>query len=185
MGSIGNIISKQRKLKALTQEELAELSNVNLRTIQRIENNENEPRGKTLSLICDVLNLDLEELLIQDRSIKSQKYGIVIINYLFLVVVNLAMMGAFGYLTLGSEGSLSSKFGGVLLSIFLPFFIVCLTKTMSGIERMIKFGSGFVIYIILVFYKPGFSIGFISGLFICLPIALGILFYGNKILNQK
>ena len=152
MNNIGNIISERRKLKALTQEELAELSNVNLRTIQRIENNENEPRGKTLSLICDVLNLDLEELLSNDKSIKSQKYGIVIINYLFLIVLNLAMMGTFGYLTLGSQGNLGSKFGGVLLSIFLSLFIVCITKKMSGIERFIKFGSGFIIYILLVLY---------------------------------
>jgi transcriptional regulator with XRE-family HTH domain len=34
MDTIGRIISDTRKLKGLTQEELSELSNVNLRTIQ-------------------------------------------------------------------------------------------------------------------------------------------------------
>lgn len=50
MNSIGDRICETRKSKGLTQEKLAELSQVNLRTIQRIENNENEPRGKTLEL---------------------------------------------------------------------------------------------------------------------------------------
>ena len=50
MSIIGKKISETRKSKGLTQEELAELSKVNLRTIQRIENNESEPRGKTLFL---------------------------------------------------------------------------------------------------------------------------------------
>ena len=63
MNIIGSEISKARKAKGLTQEELAELSKVNLRTIQRIENGENEPRGKTLVLICEVLDLDVESLL--------------------------------------------------------------------------------------------------------------------------
>ena len=36
---------------------------MNLRTIQRIENNENEPRGKTLNLICEVLETNVEDLL--------------------------------------------------------------------------------------------------------------------------
>ena len=62
MSIIGNKISEHRKAKGLTQEELAELSKVNLRTIQRIENDENEPRGKTLILICEVLDINIEDL---------------------------------------------------------------------------------------------------------------------------
>jgi len=58
MNSIGKKISAARKLKGLTQETLAELSKVNLRTIQRIENNESTARGKTLLLICEVLDID-------------------------------------------------------------------------------------------------------------------------------
>tara|TARA_R110002049_G_C9063249_1_gene554354 strand:- start:740 stop:883 length:144 start_codon:yes stop_codon:yes gene_type:complete len=47
MSIIGRTICEARKSKGLTQEELAESTKINLRTIQRIENNENEPRGKT------------------------------------------------------------------------------------------------------------------------------------------
>jgi len=75
MNIIGNKISESRKLKGLTQEELADLSKVNLRTIQRIENNENEPRGNTLNLICNVLDLDLKDLLKERKITKTKNYG--------------------------------------------------------------------------------------------------------------
>lgn len=71
MSIIGNKISERRKAKGLTQEELAELSKVNLRTIQRIENDENEPRGKTLILICEVLDINLEDLLNSKKQIEN------------------------------------------------------------------------------------------------------------------
>lgn len=63
MNKIGEKIREARKKKGLSQEELAESAKVNLRTIQRIENKENEPRGKTLNLICSVLNINVEDLL--------------------------------------------------------------------------------------------------------------------------
>lgn len=63
MNEIGNKIKELRKKKGFSQEELAENSRVNLRTIQRIENNENEPRGKTLNLICHALDVNAEDLL--------------------------------------------------------------------------------------------------------------------------
>ena len=63
MNGIGKKIKELRKKKGLSQEELAESAKVNLRTIQRIENNESEPRGKTLNLICDVLQINAEDIL--------------------------------------------------------------------------------------------------------------------------
>lgn len=63
MNKIGEKIREVRKKKGLSQEELAESSKVNLRTIQRIENNESEPRGKTLNLICEVLDINIEDIL--------------------------------------------------------------------------------------------------------------------------
>ena len=63
MNEIGKKIREVRKKKGLSQEELAESAKVNLRTIQRIENNESEPRGKTLNLICEVLDINAEDIL--------------------------------------------------------------------------------------------------------------------------
>lgn len=63
MNEIGKKIREIRKQKGLSQEELAESAKVNLRTIQRIEKNESEPRGKTLNLICEVLDINAEDIL--------------------------------------------------------------------------------------------------------------------------
>lgn len=63
MKSIGLKIKEIRLKKGMPQEELAAQSQVSLRTIQRIENNENEPRGKTMQLLCETLEINIEELL--------------------------------------------------------------------------------------------------------------------------
>jgi transcriptional regulator with XRE-family HTH domain len=63
MNEIGKKLKELRKKKGLSQEELAESASVNLRTIQRIENNESEPRGNTLNQICKVLNINAEDIL--------------------------------------------------------------------------------------------------------------------------
>ena len=51
-----------RKKKGLTQEELAERTNITVRTIQRIENSETTPRPHTLRTIAAALDLSWEEL---------------------------------------------------------------------------------------------------------------------------
>lgn len=62
METIGTKITQLRKQKALSQENLAEISKVNVRTIQRIENNETTPRGGTLKLICDALEVTPDKI---------------------------------------------------------------------------------------------------------------------------
>ena len=52
-----------RKLKGITQEALADVSGLNIRTIQRIESGEVDPRLFTLKSIADALEVKLEELL--------------------------------------------------------------------------------------------------------------------------
>ena len=63
MNEIGEKIKELRRKKGLSQEELAEQAGINLRTIQRIENNESEPRGNTMHLICKVLDIHAEDIL--------------------------------------------------------------------------------------------------------------------------
>ena len=156
-----------------------------MRTIQRIENSESEPRGKTLNLICEVLEIDSKELILTDNSFREKSIGTNIINGLFLLVLNLVLMGIIGFLTLDSNANMNSVFGGYLLSIFLPFFIVTLTKKMNGMERMLKFGFGYIAYFVLVMTKHGFPTGFVTGLFPCLLISLSVLYFGNEIIKKR
>ncbi len=91
MNKIGQKIREIRKKKGWSQEELAEHSKLNLRTIQRIENGESEPRGKTLHLICKVLDVHVENLLDYGKQIDK--------NY--LVMFHLSVL-AFLALPLGN-----------------------------------------------------------------------------------
>jgi uncharacterized Tic20 family protein len=52
-----------RKLKGITQETLAETTGLNVRTIQRIEAGEVDPRLYTLKSIADALGVNIEQLL--------------------------------------------------------------------------------------------------------------------------
>tara|TARA_R110002050_G_C8749065_1_gene498732 strand:+ start:155 stop:736 length:582 start_codon:yes stop_codon:yes gene_type:complete len=63
MENIGQKIVELRKSKGYTQEDLAEKAKVNLRTIQRIENDENKPSGNTLKLICEALDTLPEKII--------------------------------------------------------------------------------------------------------------------------
>ncbi len=53
----------QRKLKGYSQEKLAELSGVTVRTIQRIEHGDVNAHMNTLKLLADALQVNLQELL--------------------------------------------------------------------------------------------------------------------------
>lgn len=60
--ALGNKVSDQRKRKGLTQEELASLINVTVRTIQRIESGESRPRSFTLKAIAAALEIPFDML---------------------------------------------------------------------------------------------------------------------------
>jgi transcriptional regulator with XRE-family HTH domain len=59
--TIGQFIKETRLRKGLTQEELAEKTDISVRTIQRIENGEVDPRSFTLQTIASVLEINFEE----------------------------------------------------------------------------------------------------------------------------
>lgn len=59
---LGKKISELRKAKGLTQEELVEKCNLNVRTIQRIEAGEVTPRSYTVKALFEALDYQWEEL---------------------------------------------------------------------------------------------------------------------------
>lgn len=54
-------LTDARKAEGLTQEEVAEKCNLNVRTIQRIESRQVQPRPQTVRLIAEALEIDLSE----------------------------------------------------------------------------------------------------------------------------
>jgi transcriptional regulator with XRE-family HTH domain len=71
----GSLIKELRIKKGMTQEELADKTEVSTRTIQRIENGEVDPRAYTLQMIAKALDVDFS-LFIEnkpDESIEVRK----------------------------------------------------------------------------------------------------------------
>lgn len=64
---LGQKLKELRASRVMSQEYLAEESQVSLRTIQRIENNESEPTGETVKRIASALDVDLTSLLGNDQ----------------------------------------------------------------------------------------------------------------------
>ncbi|MGD9992762.1 MAG: helix-turn-helix domain-containing protein [Salinivirgaceae bacterium] len=64
----GLLIKELRIKKGLTQEELAELTELSARTIQRIENGEVDPRAYTLQMIAKALDVDFSLFLADEAS---------------------------------------------------------------------------------------------------------------------
>lgn len=56
-----------RKKRGYSQAELSEITNVTVRTIQRIENDEVNPHLKTVKLLATALDVDVDELLVLDN----------------------------------------------------------------------------------------------------------------------
>lgn len=68
---LGHKIQNWRKAKGLTQEELVERCNLNVRTLQRIEAGEVLPRSYTVKSILEVLEIDFSSLNLPDTSEKD------------------------------------------------------------------------------------------------------------------
>lgn len=66
--SLSSQIIQERKKKGLTQEELAALTNVTVRTIQRIESGDSKPRSFTLKAIAAALQIPLETLAVEEKT---------------------------------------------------------------------------------------------------------------------
>lgn len=70
---LGRTIAELRKAKGLTQEELVDVCNLNVRTLQRIESGEVSPRSYTLKIIAEALDYDMNQFTVQaDRSEKGK-----------------------------------------------------------------------------------------------------------------
>lgn len=84
-------VKELRNRKGLSQEQLAENSGLSLRTIQRIENGETEPRGETLKRLMNALDAAPDDLM--DWNIVEDKG--------FLTALNLSALGFFVFPLLG------------------------------------------------------------------------------------
>jgi y4mF family transcriptional regulator len=60
LGELSTIIRERRKLLAITQEDLAELAGISLRTLKAIETGKTNPTFDSVNKIADVLGLHIK-----------------------------------------------------------------------------------------------------------------------------
>lgn len=95
---LGKKISELRKAKGLTQEELVEKCNLNVRTIQRIEAGEVTPRSYTINALFEALDYKWEELK-SGFSEENQKVP----SYLYLAFAAGLLYFFIGFFEIGME----------------------------------------------------------------------------------
>lgn len=79
---LGKLISEIRNQKGITQKQLSESCNIDIRTIQRIECGEVVPRHSTLKLISEFLEYDLHQADVQPVSKISISKDLILIAFI-------------------------------------------------------------------------------------------------------
>ncbi|AZQ44816.1 helix-turn-helix domain-containing protein [Nonlabens ponticola] len=92
---LGDYIARLRKEQGLTQEELVERCNINVRTIQRIEAGDVTPRSYTIKNILEALGSSFEDI---SKKIKREVQPIVTDNIQFKRASNGLLIGILGIL---------------------------------------------------------------------------------------
>ncbi|MES2134023.1 MAG: helix-turn-helix domain-containing protein [Bacteroidota bacterium] len=157
METIGEKITKIRKQKGLTQENLAENAKVNLRTIQRIENNETEPRGTTLNLICSALNVNIEEIFDhgkQDDSKYLMFFNLSVLTFWIIPIGNIIVPLILWQVKKDKIRSLHER--AILLINFQIIWSMVLTLSVitALVLRIMHyyFSFNFFMYFVIIFY---------------------------------
>ena len=71
---LGKKISELRKSKGLTQEELVDKCNLNVRTIQRIEAGDVTPRRYTINAILEALDYDFDSMQLVESTKHNRQF---------------------------------------------------------------------------------------------------------------
>jgi transcriptional regulator with XRE-family HTH domain len=151
-----NRIKELREKKGLSQDELASLSGLSLRTIQRIEKNATNPLGDTKRKILQILeshpNTDFSN---EPKTVEKNdclktiviKYQYPLTIYVFsLLLISIGLSGLKGFLFLGfTIGFLSL----IILTISTVYHLRT-RKFKSGIKYLTFYVSSVLIYIFIV-----------------------------------
>jgi transcriptional regulator with XRE-family HTH domain len=174
---LGLKLNELRHQKSLTQKEVSDLCNVDVRTIQRIETGEVIPRLSTLKLIAVVLDIDISEFNespsdVNKKQIRNLLRVSLIAGIIYLVNFVFYMPGLFGDdLSIKLQYYVALSILHVISAIFLfnGFFIIgniykskllkvgailiMITVPFMTISQHIAGGSGFDVtkYLVLLF----------------------------------
>jgi transcriptional regulator with XRE-family HTH domain len=94
---LGRKINEIRNRNGITQNDLSEKCNIDIRTIQRIESGEVFPRASTLKLISEILGLDYHELIENEQVVQSESGSFRILLLITLVAGVMHLVNWFFY----------------------------------------------------------------------------------------
>ena len=86
---IGKFLASLRKENNLTQEDIAEKLNVNVKSVSRWENGRNLPDPSIMKEICKIYNVSINELFNGEKVKKSNKVRQI---FLFYIIVSLTAL---------------------------------------------------------------------------------------------
>lgn len=205
---LGKRITELRKQKGLTQEELVAQCNINVRTIQRIEAGEVNPRSYTIKIILEVLGEDLKDIQTNSSTGKSEidwtKNELQIINnsWIFGIFYSIiTLVGIFMEIYFAAN-NLDDIW---VLAFRIPFailFFVTLIPFINGYKIIAKklenslLSNAILVYIIIAitmtitnFFTEGLGIisafEIIIGVFLMIIFGIGELIMGLGILKLK
>src|SRR5690554_4441427 len=164
---LGQKILELRKQKGLTQEELVDLCNINVRTLQRIEAGEVTPRSFTLKTILNVLGEDLQNLrqpespTVENLNLEEVKFSTLYIKFAWICGLIYFLSGfvefAVDYarfyeneLIISNGGYISVKFIAMITYIYFLWGFVLSGKIFNN--YLLKIGAYFLIGTTLLFY---------------------------------
>ena len=139
---LGKKILELRKQKGLTQEELVELCNINVRTIQRIEAGDVTPRTYTVKTILEALGIDagtfFEDIINEENKIhlsQSDKHTLRLswISGIFVSITSIIAMAIEFILT--SDGNFYNDGLFLRLGWGIPF-LISLLFFLNGYKKL-------------------------------------------------
>lgn len=151
-------LAHYRRSKGLSQQQLADVSGVSARTIQRIESGKVEAHPATLKMLAEALEVETEELTVNEKLPESQEikngdqvkpifHMLALIGLLF-PVFNIILPGLFWFFKKNEsqaydfEGKLTVNFQITMSLLFIPAVIL----------MIFVFSVGFPLVLIIYFY---------------------------------
>lgn len=152
---IGKFIFKLRKENKLTQEELADKLNVNVKSISRWENGKNLPDHSLIVQICNLFSISINEFYAGSKVDKNKKMKRLTFYYVISSFINFLILPC--------------------LAIIAPTFILCgLIIPIAGLIKLAGFIFGFNVSFIIFrignfILHPilGFVLSMIAGIILC------------------
>lgn len=153
---LGKKIAELRKSRGLTQEELVELCNISVRTLQRIETGEVTPRSYTVKTILGALDYDLSRLSEEARDARTGAWweklllvgdGLKSSTVKDVRRLNLAWIAGVVYFFLGFPESVAEYFriaeGELIFSrpVYIALKVACFVSYFFFIRGFVVVGS--------------------------------------------